>query len=232
MSTNEGIVKEKNVQLGDAACSLKIGQLYQGLRRYCHFLTQNQWDGEDLVQEAISKAVKHYPQMEVTPALLNKIAYHQWIDMVRKRKREVVGINQEVVEIITESDVDSLMYTVKTLVDQLTAKQAIIFTLKEGFRFHLKEIADLFDSSETAIKSTLFRARQTLARENNRRTVKPITEENEQSLLYDLLYQSLQADDPQVLIDNLKEIPSILEIPVLTKPKPSRTPLNVYSMAA
>lgn len=43
MSTNEGTVNK--VQEGDAVCSLRIGQMYQGLSRYCHFLAQNPWDG-------------------------------------------------------------------------------------------------------------------------------------------------------------------------------------------
>ncbi|MGM0904690.1 MAG: sigma-70 family RNA polymerase sigma factor [Bacillota bacterium] len=230
MSTHEGIIKE--VQAGDADHSFKIGKLYQGLRRYCHFLAQNSWDGDDLVQEAILKAAKSYPQTELTPALLNKIAYHQWIDTVRKRKREIVGIEQEIVDTETKSDVDRLIDTVNSLMDQLTVKQAVIFTLKEGFRFQIKEIADLLDSSEVAIKSSLFRARQTLARESKMQPVKPISEKNDQRLLYELLYQSFQADDPQILIENLKQIPSLVEVPVLKKPKPSQTTLNVYSMAA
>jgi RNA polymerase sigma factor (sigma-70 family) len=232
MSSNEGTVEEKIVLVGDATNTSGIEQLYQGLRRYCHFLAQNQWDGDDLVQEAMSKAVKHYPNTEITPSLLNKIAYHQWIDLIRKRKREVIGIDQEIASVETESAVERLMDTVNSLVDQLTAKQAVIFTLKEGFRFQIKEIADLLDSSEMAIKSSIFRTRQTLARESKIQPVKPNIEENEKSLLYDLIYHSLQADDPQVLINNLKEIPLLLEVPVLKRTTPTQTPLNVYSMAA
>jgi RNA polymerase sigma factor (sigma-70 family) len=232
MSTNEGTVREKIVQVGDVTTTIGMEQLYQGLRRYCHFLAQNQWDGDDLVQEAMSKAVKHYPSTEITPSLLNKIAYHQWIDLIRKRKREVIGIDQEIASVETESAVEGLMDTVTSLINQLTAKQAVIFTLKEGFRFQIKEIADLLDSSEMAIKSSLFRARQTLARESKIQPVKPNFDENEKSLLYDLIYQSLQADDPQVLINNLKAIPLLLEVPVLKRPTPTQTPLNVYSMAA
>jgi RNA polymerase sigma factor (sigma-70 family) len=232
MSTNEGTVREKIVQVGDVTTTIGIEQLYQGLRRYCHFLAQNQWDGDDLVQEAMSKAVKHYPSTEITPSLLNKIAYHQWIDLIRKRKREVIGVDHEIASVETESAVERLMDTVNSLINQLTAKQAVIFTLKEGFRFQIKEIADLLDSSEMAIKSSLFRARQTLARESKIQPVKPNIEENEKSLLYDLIYQSLQTDDPQVLINNLKAFPLLLEVPVLKRPTPTQTPLNVYSMAA
>lgn len=228
MSTNEGTVNK--VQEGDAVCSLRIGQMYQGLSRYCHFLAQNPWDGDDLVQEAISKAIKRYAQTDLTPALLNKIAYHQWIDTVRKRKREIVGLDQDIIDCETDARVERMMDTVKTLMECLTAKQAVIFTLKEGFRFQIKEMADLLNISEVAVKSTLYRARQTLAREIH--SVKPVSEENEQSLLYELLYHSLQADDPQVLIDRMKEIPSLVAVPVLTKPKTTQPPLNVYCMAA
>src|SRR3954467_15551670 len=60
---------------------------YPKLRRYCHFLARNEWDGDDIAQETYIKALKYcsHPQ-KMTDALLNKIAYNHWIDLLRKRK--------------------------------------------------------------------------------------------------------------------------------------------------
>lgn len=62
-------------------------EYYPKLQRYCHFLAQNQWDGDDIAQETILKALKHYTLDEkMSSALLNKMAYNHWIDQIRKRK--------------------------------------------------------------------------------------------------------------------------------------------------
>ncbi|MCM3585727.1 RNA polymerase subunit sigma [Mesobacillus maritimus] len=229
MTANKGIVSIKPTQEEDQQDDPRLGELYEGLRRYCHFLAQNSWDAEDLVQESISKAVRYYQTAELTPALVNKIAYHQWIDTIRKRKRETVGIDKEIVDHDFETHVERTMETVKTLLDHLTAKQAVIITLKEGFRYQIKEIADLLETTETAVKSALHRARHTMVRGDGRQSEKDATE---QSLLYDVIYRSLRADDPQVLIERLKEIPMLVNVPMLKKRQPIRTPLNVCCMAA
>jgi DNA-directed RNA polymerase specialized sigma24 family protein len=62
-------------------------EYYPKLQRYCRFLAQDIWDGDDIAQETFLKALKYNPyQQKMSSALLNKIAYHHWIDLTRKRK--------------------------------------------------------------------------------------------------------------------------------------------------
>ncbi|MEM5592976.1 sigma factor-like helix-turn-helix DNA-binding protein [Niallia circulans] len=45
------------------------------------------------------------------------------------------------------------------LAEKLTFKQGIVYLLVEGFQFRLKEVGELLNITETAVKSVLFRAR-------------------------------------------------------------------------
>ncbi|MCL6574075.1 MAG: hypothetical protein K6T88_20745, partial [Bacillus sp. (in: Bacteria)] len=79
---------------------------------------------------------------------------------------------------------------------------------------------------------TLHRAKKRLEKENSLYFEDTICEENDQQLLVELVYRSLQEEDPKVLLDRLAEIPALANIPRLTKLKYSRSPLNSYCMAA
>jgi RNA polymerase sigma factor (sigma-70 family) len=205
---------------------------YSGLKRYCQFLSKNKWDGDDLAQEAVLKATQSYLPSEITSALLKKIAYHHWIDTLRKREHETVPLIDQVCIHQNQSNPDSQMDTVKHLLNHLTPKQAIIFMLKEGFSYQSKEIAHVLGTTEMAVKSSLHRAKNRLSKEETLQTVDSFWDENEKALLFELMYQSLQTDDPKVLIDRVEEIPSLLHVSTLSKSKHSRSSLNFYSLAA
>jgi DNA-directed RNA polymerase specialized sigma24 family protein len=67
-------------------------EYYLKLKKYCYFLTQSKWDGDDIAQEAMVKALTYYSQEKITPALLNKIAHNYWMDTLRKRKNEQLSL--------------------------------------------------------------------------------------------------------------------------------------------
>ena len=229
MVSNRNLIANEKVQI--EGCN-EWNKLYPALRRYCHFLAKNNWDADDLVQQSFLKAMLHYQSSDVNPALLNKIAYHQWIDTIRKRKQEIVGILEEDAGKVDAVDSDRLIDTVKLLLRNLTPKQAIVFLLKEAFSYQAKEIADLLDTSEMAVKSLIHRTRKRLEKETNLQSIESFWCEEERELLGNLIHQSLQAEDPTVLIDYLTEIPSLAEVPKLTKQTHSSSPLNLYCMAA
>lgn len=180
-------------------------ELYPGLQRYCRFLSQNKWDGEDIAQETILKALKHYQSSnKINAALLNKIAYHQWIDTLRKRKRETM---EEVPELSTAGDT-TLLETVEILIQQFTPKQAVIFMLKEAFHYKTNEIAELLGTSETAVKSSLHRAKKRL-NQDDCFNVEPFWSDEEQALLSALFNESLMAQDPSILLDSLPNLSSL-----------------------
>ncbi|MED3553272.1 sigma-70 family RNA polymerase sigma factor [Cytobacillus praedii] len=212
--------------------SNQLNQLYPGLLRYCRFLAKNKWDADDLVQESVLKAIQHYHSSDVSPALLNKIAYHQWIDTIRKRNREVVGFHEEQLANAVSLNTDDLLDTVMLLVNKLTPKQAIIFLLKEAFSFQAKEIADLLDTSEMAVKALIHRTRKRLEKETNLQSVDSYWCEEERELLGNLIYQSLQSEDPTIIIEYVSDIPSLANVPKLAEKKYSPSSLDLYCIAS
>lgn len=184
--------------------TFQMGDYYPKLQRYCQFLTQNKYDGEDVAQDVMLKVIQKYEHAQLNSALLNKIAYHQWVDVIRKKKKEVLG---EMPEYGVE-DHAFRMNELKGLIDHLiskcTPKQAVLFMLKEGFQFQANELAEMLDTSESSIKSALFRAKKRLAKEKDE--TDSYWGEEERELLSDLMYTSLQFQDPSPLLEALPDI--------------------------
>ncbi|MFZ7944465.1 sigma factor-like helix-turn-helix DNA-binding protein [Neobacillus sp. 19] len=151
-------------------------EFYPKLQRYCRFLTQNTWDGDDIAQDTFLKALK-YHQQQMSMALLNKIAYHQWIDLLRKRKKETIA--SDVVHPIHEvtNQLDDMTHAVDQLLKECTPKQAVIFMLKEAFQYQVKEIADLLHTTETAIKASLHRVKKRMDKEDQTYSVESFWDE-------------------------------------------------------
>ncbi len=208
-------------------------ELYPALVRYCCFLSKNKWDGEEIAQETILKALEYYQETnKLSVRLLNKIAYHHWIDLIRRRKYES---HENVFAEIPIKD-PTIFETVEKLTQQFTPKQAIIFMLKEAFQYKTSEIAELLTTSETAVKSSLHRAKKRLM-QNDSFNMVPFWNDAEYALLPELFYESLRVQDPAILIRALPNIQSLMEdslAPKLAEPTmiASYTPSTVLSMAA
>lgn len=207
---------------------------YLKLQKYCHFLTQSKWDGDDVAQEAMIKAISYYSQERITPALLNKIAYNQWLDTLRKRKNEQFS-NEEVRE-ENPSSVGETMASVDLLLDTFTPRQAIIFLLKEAFQYQSKEIAELLNSTEMAVKASLNRAKKRIENEREPFSVDSFWEEEEREELWQLFHDSLVNQDPTVLIDAIPSIGKLIDVPKAvsgkTIPFKASAPFSTLCMAA
>lgn len=201
--------------------------LYPGLLRYCRFLSQNNWDGDDLAQAAMMKAIHRYRDEEsINAALLKRIAYHQWIDIIRKRKKEILAEPAE----RAEKDQTMLLETAEMLMECFTPQQMVIFTLKEAFQYTLGEIAELMGTTETAVKATLHRAKQRISSDSAMSLAVYWNDENWQ-LLSNAVYDSLRIGDPEKLIT---AIPYILKEKANKQPLQKRTspPVSTLRMAA
>lgn len=212
---------------------------YPKLHQYCHFLTQNKWDADDIAQEVYLKALKYYTSKQsFTSALLNKIAYHHWIDQVRKRKKETFDLDVDLV--CQENEAFDTKNTVEMLIKKFTPKQAIIFLLKEAFQYQSKEIASILRTSEEAVKSNLYRAKKRLEKVNEDEKSFPMElfwNEEEQELLADLFYQALKNQDPSILIQSIHLVKSVNDIPQMVTRnfrhmKRQNTPSSTLCMAA
>ncbi|KAB2494129.1 sigma factor-like helix-turn-helix DNA-binding protein [Priestia endophytica] len=169
----------------------EVKELYKGLLSYCCFLSGDKWDGEDLAQETMVKAMQTYESL--TPALLKKIAYHKWIDEKRKRSRETVGETDH--HTLTK---ESRKEEVEALLNSLTPKQAVILTLKEAFQYKISEISSILEMTEPGVKALLKRARTKLRGENREEEI------NNQELV-DAISKSVQWEDPAPLLSFLKQ---------------------------
>jgi RNA polymerase sigma-70 factor (ECF subfamily) len=161
--------------------------------------------------------MKYYTnQQAFTSALLNKIAYHHWIDQVRKRKKETIELADEIGNLKEENQAIDLMYSVELLIKHFTPKQAIIFILKEAFQYQSREIAAILRTTEEAVKSNLYRAKKRLEklREDEKSfSIESFWDEEERELLADLFYRALKVQDPSILIQSIPLIKSVADTP-------------------
>lgn len=188
---------------------VSLGELYPNLKKYCYFLSKNKWDGEDLAQQSILKALEYY-QSEITQPLLKKIAYHHWIDTTRKRKN--VLLDEIPDKATSRTGFESIFHIRDFLMKSLTPKQLVIYVLKEGFDYQSKEIAGLLDISETAVKSILFRARKQLEKRKDEDEIELSDlywHDVDEELLSTVIYQALYLNDPSTLITQVRLIPAL-----------------------
>jgi RNA polymerase sigma factor (sigma-70 family) len=215
----------------------ELNELMDKLLHYCLFLTKNKWDGEDLCQESICRALKHYPDQEKwNPPLLKKMAYHAWVDKVRKLNKEMLG---DVPDQSGEENPESDREVFEMLLKTLTPKQLITLVLKEAFQYKIHEVAELLGMTETSVKALLKRTRARLEKrsddEESRSTIE-YWEEYSQEDVMTLLQESIQTQDPSRLIDQLPDLisgqsaPKMLSFPTVTRSVSS--PSSVLSMAA
>jgi RNA polymerase sigma factor (sigma-70 family) len=218
-------------------------EFYPGLQQYCRFLSQNKWDGDDIAQEAILKAMKYYKHKpDICSALLNKIAYNHWIDTIRKKKKENIETDLESLKNEQTNQSFNLHETVEYLMSQFTPKQAVILTLKEAFLYRTREIADILQTTEMAVKSVLHRAKKRCGKDKEQERdhdTDAFSAEEEKELLGNLLYTSLESQDPTILIETIPSLdclsgnvnsPVSCKKPILFIPKSS--PSGPLCMAA
>ncbi|MEZ7173202.1 RNA polymerase sigma factor [Sporosarcina sp. OR05] len=141
------------------------------LKKYCYMLAGTPWDGEDLFQDTLLKLLTNHSSLSVHPnpkGYIFKTATNQWYDTIRKTKREIIGINNEV-ELGT---VDySLLESVEILISLLPFKQATTLLLKEYFGFTSNEIAKMLDMTLGGVKAAISRGRNNLQNlEDSQRT--------------------------------------------------------------
>lgn len=87
-----------------------------------------------------------------------------------------------------------------------------MFALKEGFQFQSSEIAELFNTTETAVKATIFRAKQRLEKQGPNETspfIKQYWVFEDRQEIEKILYQSFKNQDPTILITSIPKIRSL-----------------------
>lgn len=235
---NKKALKDSFDQQHENFSDEQLQELYPKLQRYCLFLSQNNWDGEDLVQESMLKAWLHYRhQPKMADALVKRIAQNQWIDTIRKRSKETIEAVPEHAYNETQQ-IDHRFEAVEKLLKELTPKQAVMLVLKEGFQFQLSEIAELMNTTETAVKGTIYRAKQRMEKQAGTESnplIEQYWEGEDQQKLETILHESFKTQDPTILIRSIPLFRSLSKSPICSIPKSqfhNPLPSGTVSMAA
>lgn len=146
------------------------------LIRYCLAVTGSAGEAEDLAQEAWLKgfesgALGSHPNPK---ALLMRLARQKWIDRVRRERnyaRIIARLAREAAEAPAVPERDGgddaaadLETMLAAVVRELLPLQRTVFLLRDVLGFSTADTARLLRTTEGAVKSALFRARQALRR--------------------------------------------------------------------
>lgn len=176
------------------------------LGRYCRFLTGSVADGQDLLQETWLKAWAAFREHggARNRTYLRSIAYHAWIDRMRKGRDEAISdpINEEGAA-CAKTDPLRLWPAAERLVRVLTPDQRTVYLLMEYLRFTAAETAELLGTTEGGVKASLHRARKKLdkRRQSEQEWTEPLAEtKNSDEQAVFAYMQAIQLQDVRALM--------------------------------
>jgi RNA polymerase sigma-70 factor (ECF subfamily) len=146
-----------------------LGELRPKLHRYCARMTGSVIDGEDVVQEAIVKAIEALPDVgsiEHPEGWLFRIAHNAALDFLRRRARQNAARSDEDLDMVVDpvsitDDRQIAAASLHTFI-QLPVAQRSCVILMDVLGYSLREIAEVIDSTTPAVKAALNRGRARL----------------------------------------------------------------------
>jgi RNA polymerase sigma-70 factor, ECF subfamily len=160
---------EVSAEEARAAFDRTLGELRPKLHRYCARMTGSVFDGEDVVQEALMKAINAFPKVGAVADLdgrLFRIAHNAALDFLRRRRRyEAIHSDEELEMIATlvnpVSDRQAAAASLRTFM-QLPVAQRSCVILMDVLGHSLDEISQVTGTSVPAVKAALNRGRKRL----------------------------------------------------------------------
>jgi RNA polymerase sigma-70 factor, ECF subfamily len=162
---------------GDQEAFAEIVYTFQdAVYNLCYRILGDGAEAEDAAQEAFLRAYSNlhrYDHNRSFKTWLLTIASNHCIDRLRKRRMTFVSIDEPtsatlslasdepLPERVTEANERSQQ--VQELLDELAPDYRTAVVLRYWYDYSYAEIAEMMNTTESAIKSRLFRARQTLA---------------------------------------------------------------------
>jgi len=152
-----------------AAFDRLLGELRPQLHRYCARMAGSVIDGEDIVQEALVKAIEAYTESaSIThpEAWLFRIAHNAALDHLRRRARRDDIHLDEVSEMIADpvsaaADREIVATSVRTFMRLPVAQRSSVI-LMDVLGYTAQEIGAINDMSVPAVKAALHRGRTRL----------------------------------------------------------------------
>jgi len=149
-----------------AAFDRLLRDLRPKLHRYCARMTGSVIDAEDIVQEAIVKAIEAFPQagsIANAEGWLIRIAHNTALDFLRRRARqEAIGTDEDpemvVDPVATVDDRLSVATSLRTFMRLPVAQRSSVI-LMDVLGYSLGEVSNILDNGIPAVKAALHRGR-------------------------------------------------------------------------
>jgi RNA polymerase sigma-70 factor (ECF subfamily) len=163
-------VTEARFPVGDLAqLERLIAELRPKLHRYCARMTGSVVDGEDVMQEALIKAIEAFPaegSIAQPQAWLFRIAHNEAIDFVRRRARHDATNTDEDPEMMvdpapTPEERAAAAASLHTFA-RLPVVQRSAVILMDVLGYSIEEIGGIIAASVPAVKAALHRGRARL----------------------------------------------------------------------
>jgi len=143
-----------------------VGEVRPKLHRYCARMTGSAVDAEDIVQDALMKALAALPNVGVIgnpEGWLFRIAHNTALDFLRLRARDPMLRNNEALDMIAspespDHDHQAATMSLRTFM-RLPSLQRSAVILKDVLGHSLDEVASITGASGAAAKSALQRGR-------------------------------------------------------------------------
>jgi RNA polymerase sigma-70 factor, ECF subfamily len=150
---------------GRLAFEKELATLRPRLHRYCARMVSSAIDGEDLVQEALVKAIEVFPQRKIDnlESWLFRVAHNAAVDFLRRRKRQEAMRSEEDPDMIPDtaaSATDRVVAAARLeMFMHLPLAQRGCVVLSDVLGYSLREVADITGLSVAAVKAALHRGR-------------------------------------------------------------------------
>jgi RNA polymerase sigma-70 factor (ECF subfamily) len=156
-----------------------VAELRPELHRYCARMTGSVFDGEDIVQETLAKALFALPELEEPLPLrpwLFRIAHNTAMDFLRRYEHKHVelvaeppAVSQDAETPLDPSLVEAALFVFVTL----PPVQRSALVLKDVLGHSLDETATTMGTTVSAVKAALVRARANVAHASKTRAPSP-----------------------------------------------------------
>lgn len=175
MSEQEALWIEKALQGDDNAFGFLVDQYQRPVFSLCYRMLGNSNDAEDAAQESFIRAyryLKKYDPNRSFATWLLSIASHYCIDRMRKRQLATVSTDVLPAEIISDHNAPNpekefrqqeKEVLIQNLLNDLKPIDRAAVVLRYWHEYSEIEIAEALDLTVSAVKSRLYRSRQSLA---------------------------------------------------------------------
>ncbi|WP_299122562.1 sigma-70 family RNA polymerase sigma factor [uncultured Tenacibaculum sp.] len=154
----------------DAKAQMQLYDLYcEAMHTIASRYVKDAYVAEDIMQEAFIKAFKniqYYKEEVAFGAWLKKIVINQSIDWLKKKKVELISINDEVTTMIDDDNEDwnvaaTISYQqIVSCIEKLKEKYRVVLTLFLLEGYDHREISQILGISEVTSRTHLLRGKK------------------------------------------------------------------------